>query len=88
MVHARHPEVATVLVQQLNGLVTLCLREVREAANRRATGCVPPSWKELAAGARPVVLDLNQFEWWGPQRGSQSGWQHEAASRIELWWAS
>ena len=46
MIHARHPEVATTLLQQLNGQpVTPCLREVREAANSvsRATGWVPPS---------------------------------------------
>ena len=41
-----------------------------------------PSWNELAAGARPEVLSVDQFELWDPQRG----WQHEAASRIQLWW--
>ena len=46
------------------------------------TGWVPPSWNEFAAGARPEVLDPDQFELWDPQRG----WQYEAASRIESWW--
>ena len=85
MINGRHPDVATALIQQLNGQpVTQCLREAQEAANSvsRATGWVPPSWNELAAGARPEVLDPDQFELWDPQRG----WQHEAPSRIESWW--
>ena len=85
MINARHPDVATALIQQLNGQpLTPCLREAQEAANSvsRATGWVPPSWNEFAAGARPEVLDPDQFELWDPQRG----WQHEAASRIESWW--
>ena len=85
MIHARHPDVATALIQQLNGQpVTPCLREAQEAASgvSRATGWVPPSWNEFAAGARPEVIGPDQFELWDPQRG----WQHEAASRIEAWW--
>ena len=56
--------------------LTPCLREAQEAHP------VPPSWNDLVAGARPEVLDPDQFELWDPQRG----WQHEAASRIESWW--
>ena len=85
MIHERHPEVAGVLLEQLNGEPDPpCLLEAQEAARRvsRATGWEPPSWNELAAGARPEGVDQDQFEPWDPHRG----WQHEAASRMESWW--
>ena len=85
MIHERHPEVAEALLENLNGEPdTPCLSEAQEAAHRvlRATGWEPPSWNEVAAGARPEGLDKDQFEPWDPHRG----WQHEAASRMESWW--
>ena len=64
------------LLEQLNGEPDTPYRV------SRATGWEPPSWNEVAAGARPEGLDQDQFEPWDPHRG----WQHEAASRMESWW--
>ena len=41
-------------------------------------GFEPHSWRALLAGARPERNEVDEFEW-----GCGSGWQHEAASRVE-----
>ena len=42
-------------------------------------GFDPPTWQSLCEGARPELLEPDDFEP-GMERG---GWQHEAASRVE-----
>ena len=39
---------------------------------------VPPTWRALADGARPLIRDIDDFE-----RGNSDGWQHEVASRTD-----
>ena len=80
MVHARHPDVAMLLVHHLEGgATTPCLREVRQVAHDLfEAGFEPHSWRALLAGARPERNEVDEFEW-----GCGSGWQHEAASRVE-----
>ena len=68
MIHARLPEVGTVLLQQLNGQPVTHF--VREKLEKRPTMF------------HSEVLNIDHFELWDPQRG----WQHEAGSRIKMWW--
>ena len=42
-------------------------------------GFEPPSWTDLARGARPAQYQPEDFE----PGASRGGWQHEAACRIE-----
>ena len=46
---------------------------------RGASGFDPPSWQDLANGARPPCHDLDDQE----PGVVRHGWQHEAASRVE-----
>ena len=47
---------------------------------RGTMGFNPPTWQSLCEGARPEILEPDEFET-GIDRG---GWQHEASSRVEL----
>ena len=83
MIRERHPSVAMECVHQLEGQPTApalvaaveCARAVTGAA-----GFTPPSWRALARRARPPLRDVLDFEPGGQKRG----WQHEAASRVDL----
>ena len=76
MIEARHPEVATQVIAQLEGHpLGHSLRAAANAAHslEGVRGFEVPSWRALAAGLRPP-RDPEEF---------QTGWQHEASSRIE-----
>ena len=81
MVHQRHPDVARVLVDHLEGgadtpylsAVVACTRELEGVQ-----GFHPPSWTALAFGARPPPPQ-EDFE----LDALKGGWQHEASSRVE-----
>ena len=82
MIFARHPEVALSFVQQLQGSPETPYLSAAASAARVLTGTMgfdPPSWQALCEGARPEVLEPDEFEP-GMERG---GWQHEASSRLE-----
>ena len=57
------------------------LTEARNAANnlRGVLGFEPPSWEQLRLGARPPPQQVDEYE-----LGGTRGWQHEAASRVEV----
>ena len=71
IVHARHPDVATLLVHHLKeGATTPCLREVKQVVHEMLeVGFEPLSWRALLA------MKLT--------RGCGIGWQHEAAFGVE-----
>ena len=81
MVHQRHPDVARVLVDQLEGgadtpylsAAVACARELEGVQ-----GFHPPSWTALVFGARPPPPE-QEFE----MDALKGGWQHEASSRVE-----
>ena len=83
MINERHPQVADLLVEELEGLPrTSCLAAAASAA-RELTGVRdfdPPSWHALAQGARPASREPEELE----PGCTRDGWQHEAASRVEL----
>ena len=72
MVFARHPGVAHCFVVQLEGHPSVRVL-------RGTMGFDPPTWMSLCEGARPEILEPDDFEP-GIERG---GWQHEASSRVE-----
>ena len=79
MILERHPLVANIMVEQLEHPRSPCFEAVHSAV-RDLTGVggfVPPSWRELAMGARP--REPEDFK----PGSSRDGWQHEAASRVE-----
>ena len=49
------------------------------AEARRCAGFDPPTWEDLAHGARPPLAEPQDMEPW-----SGRGWQHVAASRVEF----
>ena len=81
MVHQRHPDIARVLVDHLEGdaetpylsAAVACARELEGVE-----GFHPPSWTALALGARPPPPQ-EEFE----RDALKGGWQHEASSRVE-----
>ena len=81
MVHQRHPDVAGVLVDHLEGgadtpylsAPVVCARELEGVQ-----GFHPPSWTALALGARPPPPE-QVFE----MDALKGGWHHEASSRVE-----
>ena len=82
MIRQRHPDVAVQLFHQLEGHPdTPCLQAAADAARslHGVRGFIP-SWEALSHGVRPEPLQPDEFEP-GCQRG---GWQHEAASRVEV----
>ena len=81
MILERHPDVARLLVGQLEEPTTPCFQAVAIVA-RDLTGVCgfePPSWRELAMGARPEPRELEDFE----PGCTSDGWQHEASARVE-----
>ena len=82
MFHARHPDVATMILHGLNHEAQEPnVRGVVDAV-RMLTGVEgfePPSWEALLDGARPPPRDPEDHE----PGGTRGGWQHEAASRVE-----
>ena len=82
MIHQRHP---TIVDEVVDGLVHAGgfpnLTEARNAANnlRGVHGFEPPSWDQLRLGARPPPHQVDEYE-----PGGTRGWQHEAASRVEV----
>ena len=82
MVFARHPGVAHCFVEQLDGHPSTPFLSAAAASVRTLRGTMgfdPPTWQSLCEGARPEVLEPDDFEP-GLERG---GWQHEASSRVE-----
>ena len=78
----RHPTVASKLVGELEGMPSTPFLNAAVEARRHLTrtmGFEPPSWHEVAAGARPPFRDPENFEP-GTVRG---GWQQEASSCVE-----
>ena len=82
MIKERHPMVAELFVRSLEGVPdTPHLREAAEAARNLGgvLGFEPPSCPDLEAGVRPEDREPEDYE----PGGIRSGWQHEAASRVE-----
>ena len=82
MIHALHSGIAARIVKELDGLPNShSLRAAVEAARRLSgvRGFEVPSWTALAAGLRPPPRDQDDED----SIRDKSGWQHEAASRIE-----
>ena len=82
MIQERHPAVAGMIIEALElGPQTPTLAAVAESAAEVAgvQGFEPPSWRELAHGARPPLREPDENE----PSGMRRGWQHEAASRVE-----
>ena len=81
MVQERHPDVASLLVSQLAHPTTPCLQAVARVARdlTEVGGFAPPSWRELATGARPEAREPEHFE----PGCTRDGRQHEVASRVE-----
>ena len=75
---ARHPEVTSQIVQQLEGHRDSPFLAAAASSARAFSGTMgfdPPSWQALCEGVRePEGLEP------GIERG---GWQHEASSRVE-----
>ena len=86
MIHNRHPDVAGQLIAQLEGRPeTPNMRAASDAAHQLngVRDFVPPSWRALADGARPLIRDIDNFE-----RGNSDGWQHVVASKSDEVFAS
>ena len=82
MIFARHPGVVHCFVEQLEGHSLTPFLSAAAASVRVLRGTMgfdPPTWQSLCEGARPELLEPDDFEP-GTERG---GWQHEAASRVE-----
>ena len=82
MMFARHPEVTSQIVQQLEGHPNSPFLAAAASSARAVSGTMgfdPPSWQALCEGVRPRMLEPEEFEP-GNERG---GWQHEASSRVE-----
>ena len=84
MIQERQPELAAQVVRSLvEGVDTLALHAAASCAIELTgvMGFAPPSWSNLALGARPPPREAEDLEP-GAQR---RGWQHEASSRVERW---
>ena len=82
MVQKRHPGVVGNLLTQLEGVPVGHSLTSASAAARSLDGVHGfdiPSWRSLAAGARPPPRDPEDHEPGCPRQG----WQHEASSRVE-----
>ena len=77
MVQKRHPGVVVRLLTHLKGVPTSATTVARSLDG--VHGFELPSWRSLAAGARPPPRDLEDHEPGSPRQG----WQHEASSRVE-----
>ena len=82
MIQERQPEFAAQVVRSLEeGVDTPALHAAASCAIELTgvMGFAPPSWSDLALGARPPPREAEDLEP-GAQR---RGWQHEASSRVE-----
>ena len=82
MIQARHPEVANMFLEKLEGWPDTPFLGAAAVSARTLTGTMgiePPSWRALADGARPEPQEPDEFV----PGISRQGWQHEAASRVE-----
>ena len=82
MMFARHPEVASQIVQQLEGHPDSPFLAAAASSARVLSGTMgfdPPSWQAMCEGVRSRMLEPEEFEP-GIERG---GWQHDASSRVE-----
>ena len=81
MIKARHPEVADSILHLMHqdGPPSLMAASRVAVELRGVSGFDPPSWHNLANGARPPFHDLDDQE----PGVVRHGWQHEAASRVE-----
>ena len=82
MISERHPEVAQLMVDELEGALERLAWKQAASAARELTGVCdfdPPTWHALAQGVRPASRKPEDFE----PGCCRDGWQHEAASRVE-----
>ena len=82
MVQSRHPQIADIMVYQLEGVTeSPCMGAASSAAAEldELDDLVVPRWSELAAGARPPSREPEYHEPGAPRQG----WQHEAAVCVE-----
>ena len=82
MISQRHRTVATTLVHELSGHSTSAhLNAAAQSADqlRGLEGFDVPSWADLAAGVRPNLRNAEDVE----PASFRTGWQHEAAARME-----
>ena len=80
MVRARHPATAASFVEFLTagvGPVSLMSAEVARRDLFGVMGFAPPSWVDLANGARPPPSPEVEPDW------LRTGWQHEASFGSE-----
>ena len=82
MISQRHRAVATTIVREMSGHSTSThLNAAARSADqlRGLRGFEVPSWADLAGGLRPLPTNIEEVEpgWFC------TGWQHEAASRLE-----
>ena len=81
-INERHPEVAQLMVDELEGLPRTSCLEAAASVARELTGAFdfePPPWHGLAQGVRPASREPEDFE----PGCCRDGWQHEAASLVE-----
>ena len=81
MVRARHPDVATLIIQRMRdptGPPTVSAQTVAQQLIG-VEGVEPLSWAALEKGQRPPRREPEDFE----PGVCRHGWQHEAASRVE-----
>ena len=82
MISERHPEVAQLMVEELEGAPRTSCLEAAASAARELTGVCDfdlPTWHALAQGVRPASREPEDFE----PGCCRDGWQHEAVSRVE-----
>ena len=80
MIQARHPNVAAELFRQMQGFPMSPTLQEAAPARRELMGVMgfePPTWSQMAAGARAPEREPEDFE-----PGWVRGWQHEATSRV------
>ena len=80
MVRSRHRATAEAFVEVLEKGVGPVSLVAAEDCRRNLTGVMgfePPSWSSLCGGARPPPPPLDDTSGW------RTGWQHEAASRVD-----
>ena len=82
MIVQRHRVVAATLVHELAGRTRSAHLSAAVHAADQLTGLDGfdiPGWADLASGARPPLRNVEDFE----PGGHRTGWQHEAAARVE-----
>ena len=79
MIFNRHPHFANLFVHELEGAREGALGAATRRAVTGVLGFDPPTWEDLAHGARPPPAEPEDMEPW-----SGRGWQHVAASKVEF----